>query len=188
MSRICVKNLPNYVAEDRLRDLFSQKGEIKDVKLMRTIDGKSRQFAFIGFRTEQEAQEAIQYFNKSYLDTRRIICEIARKVGDPDIPRPWSRHSLKNKDEVAEGGEKVSGGDSTVVIAKGQKKNLKKTSESNDPQLQEFLQVMQPRAKSKLWANDTLIVSTDCPNESVKEKPTQSKKNIKEKLIEAKVR
>lgn len=108
MSRICVKNLPNYVAEDRLRELFSQKGEIQDVKLMRTIDGKSRQFAFIGFRTEQEAREAIRYFNKSYLDTCRIVCEIARKVGDPDIPQPWSRHSLKNKDEVAEGGKKSS--------------------------------------------------------------------------------
>ncbi|KAI6674139.1 hypothetical protein NL676_002045 [Syzygium grande] len=135
-SRICVKNLPSYVEEDRLRDLFSQKGEVKDVKLMRTIDGKSRQFAFIGFRTEEEAQEAIRYFNKSYVDTFRIICEIARKVGDPDIPRPWSRHSLKNKDEVAKGGKNVSGGDSTVVIPNGGKKNLKKTSESDDPQLQ----------------------------------------------------
>lgn len=31
-----------------------------------------------------------------------------------------------------------------------------KTSLSDDPQLQEFLQIMQPRAKSKFWANDTL--------------------------------
>ena len=35
-SRICVKNLPKYVAEDRLREFFSQKGEITDAKLMRT--------------------------------------------------------------------------------------------------------------------------------------------------------
>ncbi|KAI6679843.1 hypothetical protein NL676_033724 [Syzygium grande] len=150
-------------------------------------DGKSRQFAFIGFRTEEEAQEAIRYFNKSYIDTFRIICEIARKVGDPDIPRPWSRHSLKNKDEVAKGGENVSGGDSTIVIPNGGKKNLKKTTESDDLQLQEFLQVMQPRTRSKLWANDTVVVSTDYPNESANRNPTQAKKNIKEKLIEAKV-
>ena len=31
-----MKNLPKYVAEDRLRELFSQKGEITDAKLMRT--------------------------------------------------------------------------------------------------------------------------------------------------------
>lgn len=28
-----MKNLPKYVAEDRLRELFSQKGEITDVNL-----------------------------------------------------------------------------------------------------------------------------------------------------------
>ncbi|RVX02752.1 Multiple RNA-binding domain-containing protein 1 [Vitis vinifera] len=61
------------------------------------IEGKSRQFAFIGFRTEQEAEEALKFFNNSYLDTCRITCEIARKVGDPDIPRPWSRYSLKKE-------------------------------------------------------------------------------------------
>lgn len=35
-SRICVKNLPKYVAEDQLHEVFSQKGEITDAKLMRT--------------------------------------------------------------------------------------------------------------------------------------------------------
>lgn len=39
-------------------------------------DGKSRQFAFIGFRTEREAEDAIKYFNKSYIDTCRITCEV----------------------------------------------------------------------------------------------------------------
>ena len=35
-SRICVKNLPKYTTEDRLREFFSQKGEVTDVKLART--------------------------------------------------------------------------------------------------------------------------------------------------------
>jgi RNA recognition motif-containing protein len=39
-------------------------------------DGKSRQFAFIGFRTEREAEEAIKYFNRSYVDTCRVTCEV----------------------------------------------------------------------------------------------------------------
>ncbi|XP_012835557.1 PREDICTED: multiple RNA-binding domain-containing protein 1-like [Erythranthe guttata] len=76
MSRICVKNLPKYVAEDRLREFFSQKGEVTDAMLMRTKDGKSRQFGFVGFRTEHEAEEATNYFNKSFLDTCRITCEV----------------------------------------------------------------------------------------------------------------
>ncbi|KAG8385072.1 hypothetical protein BUALT_Bualt03G0003500 [Buddleja alternifolia] len=75
-SRICVKNLPKYATEDRLREFFSQKGEVTDSKLMRTKDGKSRRFGFVGFRTEHEAEEAIKYFNKSFMDTCRITCEV----------------------------------------------------------------------------------------------------------------
>ncbi|KAK6162944.1 hypothetical protein DH2020_002785 [Rehmannia glutinosa] len=101
-SRICVKNLPRYVSEDRLREFFSLKGEITDIKLMHTKDGKSRQFGFVGYRTEQEAVEAIKYFNKSFMDTCRITCEVARKVGDPEIPRPWSRYSLKKHQILSE--------------------------------------------------------------------------------------
>ncbi|RWW01136.1 hypothetical protein GW17_00035845 [Ensete ventricosum] len=36
LSRLCIKNLPKYVNEDRLREFFSQKGEVTDAKLMRT--------------------------------------------------------------------------------------------------------------------------------------------------------
>ncbi|XP_050911007.1 multiple RNA-binding domain-containing protein 1 [Lathyrus oleraceus] len=87
MSRICVRNLPEYAAEDQLKELFSQKGEITNVKLMRTKNGKSRQFAFIGFRTDREAQEAIQYFNRSYLGTLTITCEVAHIHGVANLPR-----------------------------------------------------------------------------------------------------
>ncbi|KAL0352641.1 UNVERIFIED_CONTAM: putative RNA-binding protein 19 [Sesamum angustifolium] len=158
MSRICVKNLPKYVAEDRLRDFFSQKGEVTDAKLMRTKDGKSRQFGFVGFRTDHEAQEAINYFNKSFMDTCRITCEIARKVGDPNMPRPWSQHSLKKKENYSEEEKRVtSSKDPKTVVLEGKSKKSKNTKddENDDPQLQEFLQVMQHRSRSKLWANDT---------------------------------
>ncbi|KAK4399567.1 Multiple RNA-binding domain-containing protein 1 [Sesamum angolense] len=157
-SRICVKNLPKYVAEDRLRDFFSQKGEVTDAKLMRTKDGKSRQFGFVGFRTDHEAQEAINYFNKSFIDTCRITCEIARKVGDPNMPRPWSQHSLKKKENSSEEEKRVtSSKDPKTVVLEGKSKKSKnkKDDENDDPQLQEFLQVMQHRSRSKLWANDT---------------------------------
>jgi hypothetical protein len=35
-SRICVKNLPKYADEKRLREHFGAKGEVTDVKVMRT--------------------------------------------------------------------------------------------------------------------------------------------------------
>ncbi|XP_065865872.1 multiple RNA-binding domain-containing protein 1-like [Euphorbia lathyris] len=180
MSRICVKSLPKYAAEDRLREVFSKKGEITDVKLMRTKDGKSRQFAFVGFRTEHEAEEAIKYFNKSYFDTCRISCEIARKFGDPDIPRPWSRHS-KNKDKKAT--ESIDK-NSSIKPAQKAKKTSEDVMENDDSQLQEFLQVMQPRVKSKLWANDD-TVPAPISDHTVKDskKKIKAKREDKEKSV-----
>ncbi|XP_075481451.1 multiple RNA-binding domain-containing protein 1-like isoform X1 [Primulina tabacum] len=161
MSRICAKNLPKYVTEDRLREFFSRKGEVTDAKIMRTRDGKSRQFGFIGFRTENEAEEAIKYFNKSFLDTCRITCEVAWKIGDPDIPRPWSRHSKKQKENTTEADNGVIGfKGSKPAVLKEDSQNNEKGDENGDPQFQEFLEVMQPRSKSKLWANDALAASS----------------------------
>ncbi|XP_052209349.1 uncharacterized protein LOC127812867 [Diospyros lotus] len=179
MSRICVKNLPKYATEERLRDFFSQKGEVTDAKLMRTKDGKSRQFGFVGFRTEQEAEEALKYFNKSYMDTCRITCEIARKVGDPNIPRPWSRYSI-NKPQSSTQGENFVPKREGLEISKGGKNN-KKDIEDDDPQLQEFLQVMQPRVKSKLWGNDSLIASNVEKNGQANDENTQMTALLNEK-------
>ncbi|CAH9107130.1 unnamed protein product [Cuscuta europaea] len=184
MSRICVKNLPKYVAEDRLREFFSEKGEVTDAKLMRTPDGKSRQFAFVGFRMEQEADEAIKYFNRSFLDTCQITCEIARKLGDPNAPRPWSRHSIKKE-------EKLSASDKEITSSANKKfKGLKEEnklsieeSENDHPQLQEFIQVMQPRSKSKMWANDSTIALSLSNNEKTSEKKCQMQEETKADMI-----
>ncbi|CAM8961811.1 unnamed protein product [Rhodiola kirilowii] len=170
-SRICVKNLPKYVSDDRLREYFSQKGEITDAKLMRTIDGKSRQFAFIGYRSGLEAQEAIKYFDRSFLDSSRIQCEIAHKVGDPNIPRPWSRYSVKTYNKST---NDTNSTDADVLVSSGlngKGKKGSKTDDNEDPELREFLQVMQPRSNTKLWEDDVpQTIPTD------KNKPTDSKK------------
>lgn len=40
-------------------------------------DGKTRQFGFVGFRTEEEAQDAAKYFHRSFFDTSRLTCEVS---------------------------------------------------------------------------------------------------------------
>ncbi|CAN1846247.1 Multiple RNA-binding domain-containing protein 1 [Linum perenne] len=183
MSRICVKNLSKYVTEDQLREHFSLKGEITDAKLMKTKDGKSRQFAFIGFRSESEAKEAIRHFNKSFLGTSRIDCEIARKHGDPDIPRPWSRHSVNKSGEVNENENKAQGAVSLKVkSSKVDTKHNKEGSETDDRQLGEFLEVMKPRAQSKLWSDDSPFTVASTKNGKVGQKASQTEKGSKEKL------
>jgi multiple RNA-binding domain-containing protein 1 len=58
MSRLIVKNLPKGVKEQKLRDLFGQKGTITDVQL-KYKDGKFRQFGFVGFSGDNSAVEVI---------------------------------------------------------------------------------------------------------------------------------
>lgn len=183
MSRICVKNLPKHAAEDRLREFFSQKGEVTDAKIMRTKDGKTRQFGFVGFRTEHEAAEAIKYFNKSFMDTYRITCEVARKVGDPDIPRPWSRHSLKKKENSSVEEKKVTSSKvSKAVNQEGKSQRGVKDDENDDPQFQEFLEVMQHRSKSKMWGNDTVAAVSLEQSNVVPDNKYQMEKGEESKL------
>lgn len=46
--------------------------QVSDTKIVRTKDGKSRQFAFVGFTTADDAEEALKYYNQTFLDTSRI--------------------------------------------------------------------------------------------------------------------
>lgn len=62
-----------------------------------------------------------------------------------------------------------------------EQKNPRKDDDSNDHQLNEFLEVMQPRIKSKLWANDTLATPVVDQNNKVREKKTARKKERTEK-------
>lgn len=48
-------------------------GVITDAKLKYTKDGKFRQFAFVGYKSEADAQKAIEYFNNTYIDASKII-------------------------------------------------------------------------------------------------------------------
>ncbi|KAG9133422.1 hypothetical protein Leryth_013248 [Lithospermum erythrorhizon] len=181
MSRICVKNLPKYAVEDRLKEFFSQKGQVTDAKLMRTTDGKSRQFGFVGFRTEEEAQDAIKFFNNSFFDTCRITCEIARKIGDQDLPRPWSKYSLKTQEKLSDKGKEVNDKKGfSVAGPKGQEKKSKTNGETDDPLLLEFLEVMKPHSTSKLWGNDTIAAA------SLEKSNTASNRNIKTRIGEDK--
>jgi multiple RNA-binding domain-containing protein 1 len=56
-----------------LKTHFAKVGVITDAKLKYTKDGKFRQFAFVGYKTEDEARKAIEYFNNTYIDASKIV-------------------------------------------------------------------------------------------------------------------
>lgn len=75
-TRLIVKNIPDYVTPDRLRQHFQQKGSpacaLTDAKVSLKRDGTSRRFGFVGFKTPQEAQKAREWFDKTFIDSTRI--------------------------------------------------------------------------------------------------------------------
>ena len=81
MSRLIIKNIPSYITPTRLKDHFSQKdapsGTVTDVKVALKPDGTPRRFAFVGFKTEDEAKKAQQWFDNTFIDSTRIRVSIA---------------------------------------------------------------------------------------------------------------
>lgn len=80
MSRLIVKNLPSYVTPALLRQHFSQSkgpaGTITDVKVVLKQDGTARRFGFVGFKTNEEALKAKEWYDKTFIDSTRVRVEI----------------------------------------------------------------------------------------------------------------
>ncbi|KAI9317518.1 hypothetical protein BX666DRAFT_1938025 [Dichotomocladium elegans] len=167
MSRLIVKNLPKFLSEEDLRSHFAAKGQVTDCKLMKTREGISRRFAFIGYRTEAEAQEACNYFNNTFITTSRITVEKAIPYRSEALPRAWSKHSEGSSAYArAHGNSNKNGFEVEETDAYRQQQHQQKLSEQdsklkaaeNDPKFQEFMDVMSGRSKGKTWANDDTAV------------------------------
>ena len=82
MSRLIVKNLPSYVTPVRLREHFEQKscpiGTITDFKVALKPDGTSRRFGFVGYKTENEALAAKEWFDRTFIDSTRISVNVVQ--------------------------------------------------------------------------------------------------------------
>ncbi|XP_025974990.2 probable RNA-binding protein 19 isoform X2 [Dromaius novaehollandiae] len=158
MSRLIVKNLPNGINEKRFRKLFAAFGTLTDCCLKFTKDGKFRKFGFIGYKSEDEAKTAMNHFNRSFIDTSRVIVELCKSFGDPSKPKAWSKHSQK-----LPASEKQTEKPVTNAAPVGAKKDKKKKNPTGnlqeleqDKTFQEFLLVHQKRSQVATWANDTL--------------------------------
>ncbi|GLC70759.1 hypothetical protein PLESTF_001030300 [Pleodorina starrii] len=148
------------------------------------MDGRSRQLGFIGFKSVEQAATALRYFDRSYMDTSKLAVEYARKVGDNQLPRAWSKHTagttanrkvtgpgagaaVAADDKAAAGagaeGKAAAAAAEGAKAAKGKKgkKGGEPLPEEEDPKLREFLALMQPRSKARIWGNDELPTAED---------------------------
>ena len=162
MSRIIVKNIGQNTTEKQLKELFSSKGEVTDVRIIKTTSGKSRQFAFVGFRNENQSKEAQAYFNNSFLHTSKLSVDIAKAVGDKSLELDTKSRYTKNKIEKAKkAADKIAKKEleerkkiEEAARKTEQKKKAKLESKSNNHKM-EFMEVMKSRQQAHIWGNDT---------------------------------
>lgn len=76
-SRIFVRGLPPKFSEDDVRKHFS-KFPVTDVKYF-----PARRIGYVGYKTPEDASNAIKYFNKSFIRMSKIFAEPARAVSSP---------------------------------------------------------------------------------------------------------
>ena len=70
---IYVGNLPYSVAEEDLREIFEEYGEVASVKIISDkLTGRSKGFGFVEMDDDQEAQKAIEELNNADLSGRNI--------------------------------------------------------------------------------------------------------------------
>jgi RNA recognition motif-containing protein len=82
---IYVGNLAPDVTEEDLRTLFSQHGQVKEVKIIRDMfSQESRGFGFIEMPGQTEAQAAIKELNMQNLKGKNIAVNEARPKKDRD--------------------------------------------------------------------------------------------------------
>uniref|UniRef100_A0A1Q3G5K5 Acetyltransferase-14 n=1 Tax=Plutella xylostella TaxID=51655 RepID=A0A1Q3G5K5_PLUXY len=159
MSRLIVKNLPNKVTAEYLKEIFSQKGEVTDVQLKYTKDGKFRNFGFVGFRTEEQAAAAREYLDGSCVRSMKIDVQVCANLGDEAKPRAWSKYA---PDSTA---YKKLHKDETQDSAKAQKKEKKLVKNKNkivellkkhknDPLFAEFIEAHTNEKSS--WIKEAL--------------------------------
>ena len=136
MSRVIVKNLPSKADEIAIRSQFESQGVITDVKLIRKRGGASRRFAFVGFKTDAEAEKAASYLNNSYMGSSKIEVSLAKSINDAELV-------AHKKRRLAD----------TLEAEETPKENI--NADKKDAKLEEFLSVMQPQKKVAMWKNDS---------------------------------
>ncbi|KAI2625988.1 RNA-binding domain-containing protein [Hypomontagnella submonticulosa] len=140
-SRIFVKGLPPNLNEADLRKHFASKGHITDVKLI-----PHRRIGYVGYKSSQEAADAVKYFNRSFVRMSKISVELAKPIADPSLSKERERRSKPTDNGETIRTTKQSSEPETK--AENAKKRKRDELDESDPKLREFLNVMQPTKAS----------------------------------------
>lgn len=152
-SRLIIKNIGKNITEDELKKIFNRYGEITDIKIKKTKNGKTREFAFIGYKNSKQASETLKYFNQTFIKTSKISIEFAKSINDQNLLNiSKSRYTKKKLEKILLNNKKLKENEIK------NKKNIKKLNENKNNIIEkskiEFLEVMKTRNNANIWGND----------------------------------
>ena len=99
--RLHVGNLEYSITNEDLERLFSSEGIVTDVKVIRTLEGKSKGFGFVEMDTEEEATRAIEKYNNTVFKDRTIFVNEAKTQTNKDFGNGRRRYKYnKNNDDL----------------------------------------------------------------------------------------
>ncbi|KAF8584613.1 RNA-binding domain-containing protein [Ramaria rubella] len=147
MSRLLIKNIPVNATPESLRaHLLSTKHNapiITDVRVAHKRDGTSRRFAFVGFKTDDQAHAAKEWFHGTYWGSQKLSVEVVQGVKDAPAPRPNKRPRLLEPERAS------------APTKPKPKVDAKNPDATEDDSLRaEFISLMNPRnKKGPAWAD-----------------------------------
>ncbi|RAH79566.1 pre-rRNA processing protein Mrd1 [Aspergillus japonicus CBS 114.51] len=161
-TRVFVSGLPPTFSDDQLRKHFASRFQVTDAHVL-----PKRRIGFVGFKSHEAAQEAVSYFNKTYVKMSRISVDIAKPIDAEPPSRARKSGNPQDHDDTGSSLKRKRDGDKT-----------------EDPKLQEYLSVMQHSSKTKTWANDDAMPKAPETN-SPAEQPVEEEEEEPQELTYA---
>lgn len=156
-SRIFVRGLPPSFSSEDFKAHFSKQANVTDVKFI-----PHRRIGYVGYKTAEEAARAVKYHNNTFIRMSRIGVELARTVQEQQALTPAMNATNGVKRRYGLGGatrEKHS--ENTLETSTPKSGGGKSCAE--EAKLKEYLDVMQPPSKSKIWENQIVLIPEDSP-------------------------
>ncbi|KAL4806899.1 hypothetical protein BDV18DRAFT_121063 [Aspergillus unguis] len=153
-TRVFVSGLPPTLSNDQLKKHFATRFQVTDAHVL-----PKRRIGFVGFKSSEVAQQAVSYFNKTYMKMSKISVDIARPIdAEPNDANNAGKNSRTNDD------------------ANGNNLKRKRDGETapKDPKTQEYLSLIQQPSKTRTWANDDQIPTPVEANPQPQEQPDVS--------------
>ncbi|KEQ87040.1 hypothetical protein M438DRAFT_268136 [Aureobasidium pullulans EXF-150] len=139
-SRIFVRGLPPTMNEAEFRKHFGSKYEVTDARLF-----PQRRIGYVGYKSPEDAQKAVKYFNRTFIRMSKIGVELARPIGEA----PTRRQGQSSQHPLAMAKMPAHNANAEPIVANLKRKRATPEPEvkEKDPKLSEFLNAMQAPSK-----------------------------------------